>query len=1172
MTGQATGSGKSERPDEPQDVLVPTAVWRPGAATPRQPVASALAGSGEASPAAIRGTTEPPLPPPRPLVNSVGDIAGLRPRRRPRDGGEVPGADVDLIDALSRTDDDPLPGQRASWPTVAAWLRDGRTAATRRDRLAVAAKFVRWLAVTAPDAGLWQVTEDVVIAYRDQLGTGAGPAAELNRGGRGLAPATLAWHLSNLKSLYGYAARRQVIAQSPAQWVSAPEVGKVGTTPAVSLTEATSLVRGAQAIAERHPVDAAAVILLVCVGLRAAELESLTVGRVERHSGRWVIRFRLKGGKIIIVPLPEVVMALLAPLLSGRAAGEVLLLRDDGRSFDRWRQQTALRRAARAGGLEAAKLTPHMLRATAATLLLAAGVPVEEVQDLLGHASPVTTLRYDRGEDELDGHAVHRLADLLTGHTTDEANTSATATEPAAAQNPDQGEGQASPTAAPASTAPSSDQPEQAMTPAEHLTELAHLEQIGVPDDADQLLHHRRRDIEEKTEPPSPPPGRHPDAGSAQAGSPSRADGRSSSSASPPQDGAAAPDTPTEPPDLHLAHLSGSDYLLLAGATRLGWLREVPGDSWHVHDGHQQQVATLSAQGPWSVARPAAAALGVRGADSAPVSVGHLYDHQGRTIETHPTSLAAWTLRRGRVPGRTDVIVRGRCVGWLQPHPRHPNRLIPCLLAGPLTEAASTNRVQAVAALLAALLAPAPLPELGPEARTPRRTQRRAAGERPLSPYTEAQLAAAALDPPALPGGGYAVTVHDFGESVVLGCVFRTGSTWRATTPDGRRVLIHRAATRTAAIDQLLATPGPLFGDPVEALLHPLEPEPDVPGIDIPGSATSTPPSTSPPDLVDAPRAAPTPAADGRTPDHDLTGTTPPEAEPGTVFDAGPWPDGEVCLARFGRRWWLYDPDGEEIEVDAFIPWAPETIPARAHRRAQQAAAAVIVARTGQRVTGWTPDISSLRADGDATWRADLAPPGSAAAAASARATLPGTDSIHQLHLALREVDPPIWRRLHVPSTATLLQLHEVIQTAMGWQDYHLHLFGTTRGTYGHQAADESAITLAELLPHSGAELDYLYDFGDRWELTIATEKIHQRAPGVRYPRCSAGRRAAPPEDSGGPYGFADLARYLRHRKGWKYEQAREIFGRRWNPTEFDASTINVELAALNPDPDPDHA
>ncbi|MEV0169121.1 tyrosine-type recombinase/integrase, partial [Nonomuraea fuscirosea] len=122
----------------------------------------------------------------------------------------------------------------------------------------------------------------------------------------------------------------------------------------------------------------------------------------------------LKGGKNIAVPLAAEVMTLLRPLMTGRDTGDLLLLRADGRSFDRWRQQTALRRAARAARLDLGKLTPHMLRATAATLLRAAGVPVEVVQELLGHASPVTTQRYDRGQSILDGHAAYRLTDLLT--------------------------------------------------------------------------------------------------------------------------------------------------------------------------------------------------------------------------------------------------------------------------------------------------------------------------------------------------------------------------------------------------------------------------------------------------------------------------------------------------------------------------------------------------------------------------------------------------------------------------------------------------------------------------------------------------------------------------------------------------------------------------------------
>ncbi|WUI02801.1 site-specific integrase [Spirillospora sp. NBC_00431] len=58
-----------------------------------------------------------------------------------------------------------------------------------------------------------------------------------------------------------------------------------------------------------------------------------------------------------------------------------------------------------------------MLRATAATLLLDAGVPVEVVQQPPAHASPVTTQRYNHGTSRLDAHGTYRLAALLAGGT-----------------------------------------------------------------------------------------------------------------------------------------------------------------------------------------------------------------------------------------------------------------------------------------------------------------------------------------------------------------------------------------------------------------------------------------------------------------------------------------------------------------------------------------------------------------------------------------------------------------------------------------------------------------------------------------------------------------------------------------------------------------------------------
>ncbi|MCW2879084.1 MAG: DNA-invertase from lambdoid prophage e14 [Sphaerisporangium sp.] len=141
-----------------------------------------------------------------------------------------------------------------------------------------------------------------------------------------------------------------------------------------------------------------------------------------------------------------------------------------------------------------------------------------------------------------------------------------------------------------------------------------------------------------------------------------------------------------------------------------------------------------------------------------------------------------------------------------------------------------------------------------------------------------------------------------------------------------------------------------------------------------------------------------------------------------------------------------------------------------------------------------------------------------------------------------------------------------MIQIALGWQNYHLHLFAKNWEEYGHNAKEETVATLAGLLPRQGGRMAYRYDFGDCWDHDIEVEKVHQAAKNTIYPRCPAGGRACPPEDSGGPEGFAEHLRVLRHKKSWKYRQARHIFGtgkNRWDPTAWDKAEVNAELAAL---------
>jgi hypothetical protein len=168
-----------------------------------------------------------------------------------------------------------------------------------------------------------------------------------------------------------------------------------------------------------------------------------------------------------------------------------------------------------------------------------------------------------------------------------------------------------------------------------------------------------------------------------------------------------------------------------------------------------------------------------------------------------------------------------------------------------------------------------------------------------------------------------------------------------------------------------------------------------------------------------------------------------------------------------------------------------------------------------------------------------------------------------QLLITLHEVYPPVWRRVHVRADTPLSTMNEVMQVAMGWEGRHLWRFGPwlfdrVNGEYTPTS------TLSDLLDQPGQAIGYLYDFGDQWEHRIELEKIVARPrTGTILPRCSAGKRACPPEDSGGPSGYEDLLKALRARKGWRYRHARELCGGKFNPEAFDKDEINHQLTSL---------
>ena len=138
---------------------------------------------------------------------------------------------------------------------------------------------------------------------------------------------------------------------------------------------------------------------------------------------------------------------------------------------------------------------------------------------------------------------------------------------------------------------------------------------------------------------------------------------------------------------------------------------------------------------------------------------------------------------------------------------------------------------------------------------------------------------------------------------------------------------------------------------------------------------------------------------------------------------------------------------------------------------------------------------------------------------------------VHRLRvrIELDETEPPVWRRLEVAGDLNLTELHDVLQTAMGWTDSHLHNFLASRDRRvppiltdvdeeeGEEDLHERDVRLDQVLQEVGDEFYYAYDFGDGWEHAIRLEEVLAYDDSLPRARLLAGDRACPPEDCGGP-------------------------------------------------------
>lgn len=177
---------------------------------------------------------------------------------------------------------------------------------------------------------------------------------------------------------------------------------------------------------------------------------------------------------------------------------------------------------------------------------------------------------------------------------------------------------------------------------------------------------------------------------------------------------------------------------------------------------------------------------------------------------------------------------------------------------------------------------------------------------------------------------------------------------------------------------------------------------------------------------------------------------------------------------------------------------------------------------------------------------------------------------ILQFKIQLANVKPAVWRRVAVPSNFSFDKFHWVIQAAFGWHGYHLYQFspggydsypiiGIPHEDYDEEFVDSMKLKLVKIFDSVGQIFVYNYDFGDDWEHKITLEAIST----IKSTKAAllAGKGACPPEDCGGPHGYAEMLKIINTPQHPEQKEMLEWLGmedgKTWNPSFFDVATAH---------------
>ncbi len=178
------------------------------------------------------------------------------------------------------------------------------------------------------------------------------------------------------------------------------------------------------------------------------------------------------------------------------------------------------------------------------------------------------------------------------------------------------------------------------------------------------------------------------------------------------------------------------------------------------------------------------------------------------------------------------------------------------------------------------------------------------------------------------------------------------------------------------------------------------------------------------------------------------------------------------------------------------------------------------------------------------------------------------SDNILQFKVTLKGIRPPIWRRILIEENITFARFSHIINYAMGWNGGHLHSFylktglgngeveitdaETAKEFWGQAPLVEDKVKVSASLFLISKKCKYTYDYGDDWEHTVTLEKILPRDPDMEYPACIKGKRACPPDDVGGVWGYQEFLEIIKDPEHPEHEETLEWVGGEFDPDYFD--------------------